>query len=77
MQVCSYSFYLVLKALLPMAKRRSPTPRMTRVFGQGKGKPKKGLGMPAYISIASIMSKALPTIRSHLDAVNMVYLLLL
>jgi len=59
-----------------MAKRRSPTPRMTRVFGQGKGKPKKGLDMPAYISIASMMSNALPTISSHFDAVNMIHLLL-
>lgn len=67
--------YYLLKALLPMAKRRIPTPSRTMVFGQGRGKPKNGLGIPAYMSVASIISNALPIIKSHFDAVNMVHLL--
>ncbi len=72
--ICDMAVYF-LKALLPMAKRRSPTPRMARVTGQGKGKPKSGLGMRANISITSIINSALPIIKSHFDAVNMIHLL--
>jgi hypothetical protein len=67
--------YCFLKALLPIPKRRIPTPRRSRVTGQGKGQPKNGLGMPANINIESIISNAPAIIKSHFDAVNIVLLL--
>jgi len=69
--------YCFLKALLPIPKRRIPTPRRSRVTGQGKGQPKNGLGMPANINIESKINNAPDIIKSHFDTVNMVYLLLL
>lgn len=65
-----------LKALLLMAKSRSPTPSTHQVIGQGNGKPGIGLGILATISITSTSNSALPIIKSHLDAFNMVHLLL-
>ncbi len=59
-----------------MAKRRSPTPSTSQVIGQGSGKPGIGLGILETISMTSIINSALPIIRSHFDAVNMVHLLL-
>jgi len=69
--------YCFLKALLPIPKRRIPSPSRSKVTGQGKGQPKNGLGMPANINFESKINNALAIINSHFDVVNMVRLLLL
>jgi len=70
------SSYCFLKALLPIPKRRIPAPRKSRVTGQGKGQPSNGLGFPANINIESRIKNAPDIIKSHLDTVIMVRLLL-
>ncbi len=51
-------------------------PSTHQVMGQGNGKPGIGLDILATIRITSISNSALPIIKSHLDAVNIVNLLL-
>jgi len=56
-----------------MAKRIIPTPSSISVTGQGKGQPKRGLGMPAIIPIESMINHTPANIRIHFEAVNIFY----
>ena len=68
--------YCFVKALLPIPKRRIPTPSKSKVTGQGNGQPQKsGLLMPANINIESNINNAPAIINSHFEIVNMVLLL--
>jgi len=70
--------HLFLKALLPIAKRRTPAPSRIRVTGQGNGKSgDNGLGIPVNINIESRINNAPAIIKSHFDIVNMISLLTL
>ena len=64
------TLYCFLKALLATPKRRIPVPSRNRVTGQGKGKPKSGLGFPANINIESMINNTPDITKSHFDAVN-------